>query len=162
MADSARASHYLSHTSADHRARSSSSQSLAGFAGPMHPLSQLFCERVTQEYAKSYLRLFLERHAAGIAEVSEGLVPLLEHGLDVRLPFETIWDVSFADVRSAALARETSSRDVVHIGAMAGLRLICHAGLRGAFVTALDGRKSDSRRSLVRSLSHAPSSRGLW
>jgi HEXXH motif-containing protein len=113
--------------------------SLAGFAAPLHSLSQPFCESVTREYAKAYLRLFLDRFAAQIADVSEGLVPLLKRGLAVRLPFETVWDVAFANVRSAALAEEeTSSREAIHIGAVAGQRLIC-GGLRAGFATALDG-----------------------
>ncbi len=138
--DDASASHPVGRTGADRQARvRPKPQSLAGFAGPMHSLSQPFCESVTGEYAKAYLQLFLDRYAAGMADVSEGLVPLLERGLAVRLPFETVWDVAFANVRSAALAREERSlSEAIHIGAVAGLRLIC-GGLRASFAIALDG-----------------------
>ena len=101
-------------------------------------MSQQLCELIVGEYAKGYLRLFLDRFASRLETVSDGLVPLLERGLDARLRFDTAWDISFANVRRAVLApMAIAPREAVHIGAAAGLQLIC-GGMRGGFAATLD------------------------
>lgn len=73
-----------------------------------------------------------------MAAASRGLVPLLERGVASRLPFDTVWDTAFANVRRAALMPDaTGPNGAVHIAAEAGLRLIC-GRLHGEFAAALD------------------------
>lgn len=119
------------------RARQGGAASLTGFAAPLHPLSQQLCESAVGEYAKGYLRLFLDRFGDHVVSASDGLVPLLERGLATRLQFDTAWDIAFANVRRAALASATiGPSEAVRVGAAAGLRMIC-GGMRGRFTVTL-------------------------
>lgn len=116
-------------------------QSFCGFGTPFHAIDADMCNAVVGEYSAGYSQLFLDHFAALVASRSNGLLPVLECGLSSGLGFHAAWDLSFAEVRRAALAPSRfSSVSATHAAASVGLRILTQ-GVVGSFKTTIDPQK---------------------
>jgi HEXXH motif-containing protein len=106
-----------------------------GFSNPFEPFDDGFLDAVAVTHARESTRRFLQRFAADMSRVSDGLVPALERWLGAPATFEDVWDVAFGRMWRAS--RENVPESAVRHAAAAALR-IAERGVAADWEASLD------------------------